>query len=125
MSQIEGRVLVIGYGNPGRLDDGLGQALAEKIDALQLPGVETELCYQLAAEHALSVAGFDSVVFADADTQGRRAVLLRRTRSRNRLTCFTTHHLDPRAVLGLARDVYAAKPTGLPARHPRLRVQRI
>ena len=111
MSQFEGRVLVIGYGNPGRLDDGLGQALAERIEALGLPGVATEVCYQLAAEHALSVAGFDTVVFADADTEGDGPYTCRRLEPLA-LSCFTTHHLDPRAVLGLARDVYGAEPAG-------------
>ncbi len=31
------RILLIGYGNPGRLDDGLGPALAEKFQVLEKP----------------------------------------------------------------------------------------
>ena len=31
------KILLIGYGNPGRLDDGLGPALAEKFQALEKP----------------------------------------------------------------------------------------
>ena len=33
------RLLVIGYGNPGRLDDGLGPAFAAQVERLQLPDV--------------------------------------------------------------------------------------
>ena len=35
------KALVIGYGNPGRLDDGLGPALAEAVEKLDLPGLIT------------------------------------------------------------------------------------
>jgi DNA-binding response OmpR family regulator len=47
------RVLVIGYGNPGRLDDGLGPALAETLQRLDLPGVTVDADYQLTAEDGL------------------------------------------------------------------------
>ena len=33
------RTLLLGWGNPGRLDDGLGPALAETIERLALPGL--------------------------------------------------------------------------------------
>ena len=32
-------MLLLGYGNPGRLDDGLGPALAAQVERLALPGV--------------------------------------------------------------------------------------
>lgn len=41
------RILLIGYGNPGRGDDGLGPALAAAIEAMELPGVTVEADYQL------------------------------------------------------------------------------
>ena len=63
-------VLVIGYGNPGRLDDGLGPALAEALAALELPGVTVEANYQLTVEDAAAVAEHDVVVFADASVNG-------------------------------------------------------
>jgi hydrogenase maturation protease len=61
------RVLVIGYGNPGRADDGLGPALAEGLEALRIPGLTVESDYQLSIEHAAMAAEHDIVVFADAD----------------------------------------------------------
>ncbi|MHC4675441.1 MAG: hydrogenase maturation protease, partial [Planctomycetota bacterium] len=64
------KILIIGYGNPGRLDDGLGPALANAVDKMNLPGVTAEADYQLAVEDAAALAQHDIVIFADADTCG-------------------------------------------------------
>ena len=73
------RILVIGYGNPGRRDDGLGPAFAGRLEALRLPGVTVESDYQLVIEHAHVAAQHDVVVFADAaaDIQGQGPFYLR------------------------------------------------
>ena len=42
MSKNGVKTLLIGYGNPGRLDDGLGPALAEAVAKLAIPGVTVE-----------------------------------------------------------------------------------
>jgi len=60
------KILLIGYGNPGRGDDGLGPALASEIEALDLPGVTVEIDYQLTVDHAPLIAAHDLVIFADA-----------------------------------------------------------
>jgi hydrogenase maturation protease len=60
------RILLIGYGNPGRGDDGLGPALAEAVSALDLPGLTVEIDYQLTVDHAALIAAHDLVIFADA-----------------------------------------------------------
>lgn len=60
------RLLLIGYGNPGRGDDGLGPALAGRIEAFGLPAVTVEIDYQLTVDHAALIAAHDLVVFADA-----------------------------------------------------------
>ena len=57
---------LIGYGNPGRCDDGLGPAFAARIAARDLPGVTVSTDYQLTVDHALEIAQADRVVFADA-----------------------------------------------------------
>ncbi|MBL8482901.1 MAG: Ni/Fe hydrogenase, partial [Rhodocyclaceae bacterium] len=41
------------WGNPGRGDDALGPLFAERIEALDLPGVECLTDFQLQVEHAL------------------------------------------------------------------------
>ncbi len=60
------QTLVIGYGNDLRSDDGAGRVVADRIDALGLPGVEVRSVSQLTPELALEISGFDTVVFVDA-----------------------------------------------------------
>ena len=60
------RVLVLGYGNPGRQDDGLGPAAAAGIDTLGWPNLTAFDNYQLNIEDALDVAAHDVVWFVDA-----------------------------------------------------------
>ena len=68
--QVDAKVLVIGYGNPGRLDDGLGPALAAAIESAAPAGVTVDADYQLTVEDAAAVAEHDVVVFADAAVDG-------------------------------------------------------
>ena len=100
-------VLVIGYGNPGRLDDGLGPALAEALTGRDMPGVTIDSDYQLTVEDASAVAAHDVVVFADADVAGPEPFELRPLAAEESLS-FSTHSVSPGAVLGLAQDLFGA-----------------
>jgi hydrogenase maturation protease len=106
------RVLVYGYGNPGRLDDGLGPALVEEL-AARGPGddVALETGYQLQVEDAALVAPFELVVFADAHASCPPPFELRELVPRHDAD-FTTHSLAPEAVLALARDLYGSRARG-------------
>jgi hydrogenase maturation protease len=100
------RVLVYGYGNPGRLDDGLGPALVDALAAHGCPGdVTLETGYQLQVEDAALVAPFDLVVFADAHASCAPPFELRRLEPLHDAD-FTTHSLAPEAgfVLGIRGD---------------------
>ncbi len=104
------QVLILGYGNPGRQDDGLGPALAEAIERRGLPGVTVESNYQLTVEDAAEVARCDVVVFADAAITGTEPFALERIEPAAEWASFTSHHLDPRAVLTLAAELFSARP---------------
>ncbi len=97
-------ILVVGYGNPGRLDDGLGPAVAERIEGLRLPGVRTEAAYQLNIEDAALIAGCDLVVFADAAVGGADPGFFRRLLPRP-AAGFSSHVMRPEAVVALASGV--------------------
>ena len=103
-------ILLIGYGNPGRLDDGLGPALAEAIEAMSLPGVTVESDYQLSVEDAAEVAGHRLVIFADADSAGAEPFSLTRIAPAGKTTSFSTHSVRPEAVLALAGELFGAQP---------------
>jgi Ni,Fe-hydrogenase maturation factor len=62
--------LVVGVGNPTRRDDGAGYAVAERIAALDLPGVEVQTTQQLQLELTEDFARFDRVVVVDASVGG-------------------------------------------------------
>jgi hydrogenase maturation protease len=109
---VRATVLVYGYGNPGRLDDGLGPALARALGGQDLgAGVRLETGYQLQIEDAALVAEHDVVVFADADTACAEPFELRPLRPR-REASFSTHSLAPEAVLALAHEHLGARTRG-------------
>ncbi len=102
-------MLVIGYGNPGRLDDGLGPALAEKIAACRVPGVTVDSDYQLTVEDAVTLAGHDVVVFADADVAGPAPFYFKEIRPAAHIT-FSSHSIGPASLVGLAEDLFGKTP---------------
>jgi hydrogenase maturation protease len=102
-----GRVLVLGYGNPAREDDGLGPLVALRIDKLGLEGVDVDSDYQLTVEDAAAVAEHDAVVFVDASVDGPEPFSWTRVDPVAE-DAFTTHALTAGRVLGLARELFGA-----------------
>lgn len=99
------RVLVIGYGNPGRLDDGLGPALAQRLAATAPPDVTVDADYQLTVEDAAAIAEHDVVVFVDAAVKGTEPFYFRPVTPSAEVS-FTSHSISPASLLGLVRDVF-------------------
>jgi len=106
----EPRVLVLGYGNPGRQDDGLGPAFAERVYALALPNVTAEADYQLTVEDALTVTGHDVVLFADACLEGAAPFTLSRLEEQSGGSSLDSHRLSAGALLGLTRALFGRAP---------------
>ena len=100
-------MLLIGYGNPGRGDDGLGPALAERLESGAPPELTVDSDYQLTVEHAFDLAAYDAVIFADAAVVGAGPFFYRPLQPRSPRS-FTTHSLAPEAVLYLARTLFQA-----------------
>jgi hydrogenase maturation protease len=111
MTEARPRVLVIGYGNPGRLDDGLGPACAAALEAKDIPGVTVDSCYQLDPEVAESVSRHDAVVFVDAAVAGPEPFLLSEVTPADSLP-FSSHGLGPGEVVGLARQLFGSRAPG-------------
>lgn len=102
-------VLLIGYGNPGRRDDGLGPALVSRLEGEELPGVDLQADYQLNIEHAHDLATYDVVIFADAATSEHAASFYFREFEAGNPTSFSTHSMSPEAVMRLAGDLFQAE----------------
>ncbi len=103
------RLLVLGYGNPGRQDDGLGPAAAERIEALGLPGVTVDADYQLNIEDAAAVAEHDAVVFVDASLSGPEPMQWRPLAAASEIT-FTSHSVSAESVLAASKRHFGATP---------------
>lgn len=103
------RVLLIGYGNPGRRDDGLGPALAGRIEAEGIPGVSVESGHPLMLEDAATIARFDVVLFVDADAKGHAPYSVTKIEP-ERTVGVLAHSLSPGSLLALAEDHYERRP---------------
>jgi hydrogenase maturation protease len=103
------RVLVFGIGNPGRGDDGLGAAAAERFEALGLPGVTCDANYQLNVEDALACSRHDVVVFVDAARVLRVPFTWTEVRGEAAVPAMT-HAMGPGAVLAFCAELYGRKP---------------
>jgi len=111
------KILLYGFGNPARGDDGLGPALAAAIEQLGIPNITVDANYQLTVEDAAEIAGYDAVVFADAATQGATPFWFSRVddasikRVGNSIGSigWTSHSVSPAQVVALARDLFASK----------------
>ena len=104
------RILVIGFGNPGRQDDGLGPRLVEHLEDLTPAGVDIQSDYQLNVEHAHDLARYRIVVFVDAtvETEDDSPFVFKKIEAGSAAT-FSTHSLPPESVLRLAEDLFQAK----------------
>jgi hydrogenase maturation protease len=102
-------ILVIGYGNTLRGDDGVGPRVVEAVRALRLPGVHTLVCQQLSPEHAEMISQVERVVFVDAAVDAPKEVQLREL-APGETTQLMAHAADPRTLLALARDVFGHAP---------------
>ena len=104
-------ILVIGYGNPARGDDGIGPAVAEEIEHMRIDGVDVDADYQLTVEDAATVAKHDFAVFVDASLEGDEPFTFSRITPRRRIS-INSHAVSPEDVLGLAHNLFHAKTEG-------------
>lgn len=102
-------MLVLGYGNPGRQDDGLGPAFAEALDALDIPGVSVHAAFQLNIEDAANASEHDAVLFADADAAGSEPYAITKAEPAPTVA-FTSHAVAPGAILAICEDYFGKRP---------------
>jgi hydrogenase maturation protease len=102
-------VLVLGIGNPGRRDDGLGAALVERLKKRRLRGVDCDADYQLVIEDALACAEHEVVVFVDAARGLRKPFSFSKVLPAAGLPALS-HALQPGAVLAVASGLYGKAP---------------
>lgn len=103
-------ILLYGYGNPGRGDDGLGPALAAAVEEMGLPDIEVDANYQLTVEDAAILGDHDAVIFADAAVEGPEPFCFARVDATGAGELgWTSHSVSPVQVVALARDMFGSR----------------
>ncbi len=107
-------VLVIGYGNPLRGDDGVGPVIAEELarDMVSLdPKVKVVACHQLNPEMAEAVADTRAVIFVDASVELKPGdVRISPVHPDQFSPAAFTHSLKPSALLATASELFGQAP---------------
>jgi len=107
------KILIYGFGNPGRQDDGLGVILSEEIEkwssAEGISNIQTDSNYQLNLEDAAGIADYDLVVFADASGENISDFLLEELKPSPAVE-FTMHAVSPAFILHLCQQVFEKNP---------------
>ncbi len=107
-----GAVLVVGYGNPLRTDDGAGPAVAERVAAdPRMAGVDVRTAHQLTPELAVDAASASLLILVDAaEGPPPGEVSVRHVEASGDADPSMTHHLEPQSLLGLALGLFGAAP---------------
>jgi hydrogenase maturation protease len=100
------RVLIIGYGNPGRQDDGLGPCVAECLEKKELENIDVEVAYQLNVEHAYDLIEYDRVIFVDAGQSNTEPFEFYPVTMAINSIAFSTHRVSPQTILYLAKELF-------------------
>jgi hydrogenase maturation protease len=102
-------LLVIGYGNTLRRDDGVGPKVADAVEALALTGVRVLACPLLTPELAEPISRARMVIFVDAAVDTPLEVQRRKLEPAPSSQVMA-HAANPATLLALARDVFGHAP---------------
>jgi hydrogenase maturation protease len=103
-------ILVIGYGNELRGDDGLGPLVAKSVAAANLSGVRVLTALQLLPELAADLAEARLVVFVDASVESSEIGVAMRSLVAEDTVDLRTHRAHPGTLLALTQEVYERTP---------------
>lgn len=102
-------MLLIGYGNQGRGDDGLGPAFTARVEEKGIKGLTIDTDFQLTVDHALMVSQATAVVFADASMNSEEPYSFEKISPVDNAD-IASHSLTPAAVLSLSKTLYGHAP---------------
>ncbi|MBD2189235.1 hydrogenase maturation protease [Pseudanabaena mucicola] len=121
-----GSILVIGYGNSLRSDDGAGCQVADIVASWHLPYVRSLTVHQLTPELAEPIAASELTIFIDAyagefiKKRDKLAIQVKKiaiakselvTHGNSSILTGVGHFSDPRSLLLLSQQIYGKTPT--------------
>jgi hydrogenase maturation protease len=105
------QILVIGYGNPLRADDGLGWTVAaELFRQNSSPELEVLPCHQLTPELASAISSAETVIFIDCAHDGTPGDLHCAEVLAGAGRPTFTHEATPSGLLAIAIELYGGCP---------------
>ena len=108
------KILIYGFGNPGRFDDGLGPVFVERIEEWarlnQIDCVDFEINYQLNIEDAELISAYNEVLFVDASVEDVDAFKLETITANNNIIEFSMHAVSPAYILNLCQKIFGKNP---------------
>ena len=108
------RMLIYGYGNPGRQDDGLGKAMidlaGEWVRNEDLENISLDVGYQILVEDVTLLENKDVVLFVDASMDEGIADFDLAAVTADDNATFTMHQVSPGFLLALYETLYGPAP---------------
>lgn len=106
--------LILGFGNPGRQDDGLGPAFVAALGACLPQHIVAEDPYQLTVEHAHDAIDYQQLIFVDAclplESRSEAKQFYFDDVSALSEISFGSHSLSPAGVVELCKTLYGRTP---------------
>jgi hydrogenase maturation protease len=102
-------ILIIGIGNSGRSDDGLGWLLLDAINK-KFFNADFQYRYQLQIEDAELLSHYTTVIFVDATKEETKNGFFFKPCYPNNGIGLTSHMLDPETILWLEQQLYKTEP---------------
>lgn len=104
------KTMIFGIGNSARQDDGLAWALLDELVKQKKFTGELHYRYQLNIEDAETVSNAEQVIFVDAFAGNQKKACVFEECALNGDITYTTHALEPEAIMALCKDVYSKQP---------------
>lgn len=108
------KILVYGYGNPGRKDDALGVLLSESIALWvkenNFSGIDTDSNYQLNIEDTEKISGYDTVIFCDVSMEDITDCSFTEVTANDSHIEFTMHAASPSFIFDLCEKLFHKSP---------------
>ena len=104
------RTLILGIGNSGRKDDGLGWKFIDFLKEQKIEDLELDYRYQLQIEDAELISHYDRIIFVDATKEPTTDGFYLRPCSKVGLMEMNSHSLHPETVYSLCDSVYGKNP---------------
>jgi hydrogenase maturation protease len=105
--------LIYAYGNPGRMDDGLGSELVNALEKWvrenHKENIEFDCNYQLNIEDAYEISTKDLVIFVDASKEDIQDFVLTKVDENSKMS-FTSHEASPGYIYYLSKKLFDRSP---------------